>query len=381
MRPTVTAINSTRVSGNGEIAEAQYVPIYHPGTRDERRATAISVTAGQNIQGLDIDVSDSLVPTRRLRGRVVNGLTGQPVLRGNLQIVPREAPAILLIPTGSITNGTFDIGGALPGANYLVADGDSGSALFPFEISDSDLNDLTLTLWPPLAVSGQVRNSNPPSNGDDPSVSAIPVTLRRRPSIHGLADLSAVIPTVVTLANGGGTVVSTPASSQVTSRDGVFTLNGVGPGDYAVDLTLPAGIYLESIQFGARDVLRNGLRIDGTPTASRLDIVIGTRGGTMTGMVGDARNSPVAHAIVVAVPDNNRERTDLFKTTTSDAAGRFEIRGLAPGDYEFLAFEQLEEGAWQSAEAMRAEDGRGRRVRITEGATMAGDLRLIPAQR
>ena len=49
--------------------------------------------------------------------------------------------------------------------------------------------------------------------------------------------------------------------------------------------------------------------------------------------------------------------------------------------FEFLAFEQLEQGAWQSAEAMRAEDGRGRRVRITEGATMAGDLRLIPAQR
>ena len=185
----------------------------------------------------------------------------------------------------------------------------------------------------------------------------------------------------VTIVNGGGTVMTTPASSQVTSREGLFTLNGVGPGDYTVDLTLPVGIYIESIQFGARDVLRNGLRIDGTPTQARLDIVIGTRGGTMSGIVGDARNSPVAHAIVVAVPDNSRDRTDLFKTTTTDAAGRFEIRGLAPGDYEFLAFEQLEQGAWQSAEAMRAEDGRGRRVRIAEGATMAGDLRLIPTPR
>ena len=98
----------------------------------------------------------------------------------------------------------------------------------------------------------------------------------------------------------------------------------------------------------------------------------------MSGTVGDDRNSPVAHAIVVAVPDNNRERIDLFKTATTDASGRFEIRGLAPGDYEFLAFEQLEQGAWQSAEAMRAEEGRGRRVRITEGATEAGDLRVIP---
>ena len=77
----------------------------------------------------------------------------------------------------------------------------------------------------------------------------------------------------------------------------------------------------------------------------------------------------------------NRLKSPGIVCFSALAAGRFEIRGLAPGDYEFLAFEQLEQGAWQSAEAMRAEDGRGRRVRIAEGATMTGDLRLIPAPR
>ena len=388
MRPTVTAINETRVLSNGDTAEAQYVPIYHPGTRDDRRATAISVTAGQNLQGLDIDVRDSLVPTRRLRGRVVNGLTGQPVLRGNLQVIPREAPAILLIPTGTITNGAFDIGGALPGASYLVADGDSGSGLFAFEITDNDLNDLTITVWPPVAIPGQVRSSNPPSNGDDPSVRGIAVSLRRHPAVNGLRDAGQTLSAVMAVREGitvsvreGTTVVGTSATSNVTSRDGAFTLSGVSPGDYSVDLRLPVNAYVESMQFGSRDVLRNGLRIDGPSAQTRLDIVIGTRGGIMSGSVVDARNSPVAHAIVVAVPDSGRERTDLFKSVTADASGRFEIRGLAPGDYEFLGFEQLEQGAWQSAEAMRAEEGRGRRVRIAEGATMAGDARVIPAPR
>lgn len=385
MRPTVTAINSTRVLNNGEIAEAQYVPIYHPGTRDERAATAVSVIAGQNIQGLDIDVSDSLVPTRRLRGRAINASTGQPVSRGNLQILPREAPAILLISSGAISNGTFEIGGALPGANYLVAEGDGLSGLLTFDATDGDLDNVTLTMWPSVQISGQVRSSDPPSNGDDAILRSIAVNLRRNPAINGLPELSPAMRRVDVVSGGTaliGTSVTTTISnlSNVTSRDGTFTLYGLGPGDYAVDLTLPANAYIESMQFGARDVLRNGLRIDGTPTQARLDIVIGTRGGTMSGRVDDARNSPVAHAIVVAVPDNSRERIDLFKTVTTDASGRFEIRGLAPGDYEFLAFEQLEQGAWQSAEAMRAEDGRGRRVRITEGATMAGDLRVIPTR-
>jgi protocatechuate 3,4-dioxygenase beta subunit len=383
MRPTVTAINATRVLNNGEIAESQYVPIYHPGTREERLATAISVAAGQNIQGLDIDVSDSLVPTRRLRGRAINGLTGQPVSRGSLQIIPREAPAILLIPSGTISNGSFEIGGALPGANYLVAEGDGLSGLLTFDAAESDLGNVTLTMWPPVQIAGQVRSSDPPANGNESSVRSVAVNLRRHPSINGLPELLPFMRRVDAQSGGtaliGTSVTTTTANaSNVTSRDGTFTLYGLGPGDYAVDLTLPANAYIESIQFGSRDVLRNGLHLDGVPTPARLDIVIGMRGGTMSGTVVDARNSPVAHAIVVAVPDNNRERIDLFKTVTTDASGRFEIRGLAPGDYEFLAFDQLEQGAWQSAEAMRAEDGRGRRVRITEGATMAGDLRVIP---
>jgi len=380
-RPTVTVINSTRLLNNGDIAEGQNVAIYHPGTPDERKAVAITVMAGQNIQGLDIDVSDSLVRTRRLRGRAINGSTGQPVLRGSLQIVPREPPAILVIPSGQITNGAFDIGGALPGGNYLVAEGDGLSGLLSFDVNDSDLNDVTVTLWPPLEISGQVRTTNASSNGDDPNIRRIAVNLRRNPAVNGLRDPSPGMRLIVNQTNGASVVTSAVPNSNVTSRDGTFTLNGVGPGDYAVDLTLPANTYIESMQFGSRDVLRSGLRIDGVATPTKLDIVIGTRGGTMSGTVVDARNAPVPHATVVAVPDSARDRTDLYKSVTADASGRFDVRGLAPGDYEFLALEQLEPGAWQSAEALRAEDGRGRRMRITEGATMAGDLRLIPAQR
>jgi hypothetical protein len=366
------------MSNGGEIAEAQYVPTYYPGTRDERRATPIAVSAGQNLQGLDIDVSGSLVATRRLRGRVVHGLTGQPVPRGNLQIIPRDAPAILLIPGGTITNGTFDVGGALPGANYLVADGNGLSGLFAFDAGDSDLNDITVTLWPPVQISGQVRRSNATDSGDDLSLRGIAVTVRRSPAVNGLRDSAPAIRPIELQV--GDTIFTAGDLSNLTAPDGTFTLLGLGPGDYAVDVRLPPDAYVESMQFGSRDVLRNGLRVDGPPPQARLDIVIGTRGGTMTGAVLDTRGAPAPDATVVALPDV-RDRVDLFKTVTADESGRFEIRGLAPGDYEFLAVEQLEQGAWQSADEMREAEGRGRRVRITEGATIGGDLQLIPAAR
>ena len=380
-RPTVTAISSTRVLATGEIVEAQNVAIYHPGTRHERNATPIQVTAGQNVQGLDIDVSDSLVRTRRVRGRAINGATGQPIRNGSLEIVPRDAPAILAMPLGTIVNGSFEIAGALPGGNYLVADGEGVSGLLAFDIDDADLNDVTLTMWPPVQLRGQVRSSMPPANGDDPAVRRVAVSLRRRPAVNGLREPGSMSAGRIIMQPDGTVISQLSVNNNVTASDGTFTLGGIGPGDYAVDVTLSANTYVESIQFGSRDVLRNGLRIDGTPTPTRLEIVVGTRGGTMSGRVVDARNSPVPHATVVAMPDIARDRTDLFKTVTADASGRFEIRGLAPADYEFLALEQLEQGAWQSAEALRDAEGRGRRVRITEGATMAGDLQLIPAPR
>jgi len=377
-RPTVTAITSSRLLDSGEVVEGQHVAIYFPATRDERRASPIAIRAGQTVQGVDIDLSDSLVRTRRLRGRVLNGVTGQPT-RANLEIVPRDAPAILAIPSGTAgADGVFDLGGALPGPNYLVVDAPDGSGLVPIDVADADVNEMAVTVWPPVQISGQIRSDAPSADGTDPSASGISVGLRRDPSVNGLRDPSPRLALQIDPQSGRGAAVT--GGSNVSSPNGVFTLNGIPPGDYAITVATRGDSYIESIQFGTRDVLRSGLHVEGPPPRALLDVVIGTRGAVVSGSVLNDRRQPAINAVVVAVPETARERLDLFKSGRTDDSGRFEMRGLAPGDYEILAWEAIEPGGWLNPDVLRTDEGRGRRLHIAEGGRSTADLRAIPSR-
>ena len=370
MRPTVTAINATRVTPDGEVIESQYVPIYYPGTRDESLAQPITVAAGQHLQGFDIDVAESLLRTRRVRGQVLDGTTGLPVTRASLEIIPRDAPAIMLVSGGNASpDGRFDLGGAWPGANHLVVNG--GAALVPFEVADADVNGLTVTLWPPVSIPGLIRTAA--GDADPGVVGGITISLRRTPAVNGVRDPG---PVVTPISQSGAAAVRFSAAP-ISDADGRFTLSGIRQGDYAIVASLRGDAYIESAQFGGRDVLRRPLRIDG-PAQGRLEIVIGTDAASVGGTIVDGRAGSVAGATVVLVPDQGRDRMDLFKSATTDALGRFELRGVAPGDYELFAWDHMEPGAWMDPEVLRMEEGRGRRIRAAAGARITGEYRLIP---
>src|SRR5262245_41027276 len=67
--------------------EEEYIPIYYPGTIDVQSATPINLPAGAVFSGLDLTVA--AVRTVRIRGRVINGATGQPARNANLSLQPR----------------------------------------------------------------------------------------------------------------------------------------------------------------------------------------------------------------------------------------------------------------------------------------------------
>ena len=81
---------------------------------------------------------------------------------------------------------------------------------------------------------------------------------------------------------------------------------------------------------------------------------------------------------LVAGPEaGNRRRSDLYRRTSTDAQGRFTVTGLAPGDYTFYAWDDVERGAWESPEFMRAFAGRGRFVRLREGNNDPLELSVV----
>jgi hypothetical protein len=96
-----------------------------------------------------------------------------------------------------------------------------------------------------------------------------------------------------------------------------------------------------------------------------LDLVIAGPGGTVEGIVRDARDRPGAGSQVVLVPTGERrENPSAFQTAFADEAGRFSIRGVPPGDYGVLAWEDVPEGAWLNAEFLSDFETRMERLHI-----------------
>ena len=74
---------STNLAKPGEA----YVPVYYPGTADPQSASRIDVRPGADVRGIDFILAG--VTTRKVRGTVFNGVTGQPADIANVQLVPR----------------------------------------------------------------------------------------------------------------------------------------------------------------------------------------------------------------------------------------------------------------------------------------------------
>jgi hypothetical protein len=139
--------------------------------------------------------------------------------------------------------------------------------------------------------------------------------------------------------------------------------------------------YVKSIRLGNADVLNGGLHLDRQPDAP-LEILIGTTPGTLEGVVVNDSRVPVPNVTVALVPDAaRRARFDLYRSATSDAAGRFRIADVPPGDYTALAFDGIESGEWQSAEFVAPYEGRGKPVRVVDGAPATVELIALPPAR
>jgi hypothetical protein len=111
-----------------------------------------------------------------------------------------------------------------------------------------------------------------------------------------------------------------------------------------------------------------------------LDILISPNGGQVDGAVNGPKQQSMTGARVVLVPDErHREQSSLFKTVTTDQYGHFTIKGITPGDYKLLAWEQIETGAYQDPEFLKLYENDGEAITIREGSHENRQLKLIPA--
>src|SRR5262245_50918408 len=372
---------TSRPVGNGAAEDEASVPIYFPTTPDGERALAIDLQRGAEYRDVDINV----MPTRtfHVRGTVLNAPPppaagagpaagprgGGP---GGFQNAVRLTP---LTPNGSLystaidaNSGTFDFPKVVPGGYvaYLFIDGMTIRSSIDVRNGDVDGVLLPVTSGVNIPVRVSFEGEPPPKL---PDLRSLTPTLWRDPTLLNAPSMPATASSsaLQNIAPGDYRVYVTPI---------LPPLNGANPVVFP-----PAwqNAYVKSIRLGDVDVLNGGLRFS-TPPTEPLEIVVAANPGTLQGRVLNDRGEPMPSAVVTLfseLPAVRIFRTDMYKVTSTDTAGRFQVQGLPPGNYKVFAWENVENGAWMDPELLARYENWGQPVRIEEGKSLSVDLPII----
>jgi protocatechuate 3,4-dioxygenase beta subunit len=364
-----------RILPTGETLEETFRFVYFGGTTDPARAVPLNLPPGGNLGAVDIPYAAGRMKNLHIRGKVIDGTTGNPAAGAAVRLVPRIFSSHLIVPT-TTTNaaGEFDLTGAVAGSYQLyflgaqvpprpAAPGTPPPppppplvAMVPIELAEKDVENITVTINLGSTINGRISIDGQEAIGD-PGFSRMRVMIEPVPSGIAMGQVQTVTP----------------------SADGSVKIENVWPGTFRILMSSsPPNTYVKSMTLGFTDLLNQPIAVP-LQTAGTLDIVLGTDTAGVSGRVTTERQEPASNVKVALVPNAPlRGRGDLYKSVTTDAAGSFSISSVAPGDYRIFAWEDVEDGAWRDPEFLRLDETRGRALRVDARKSQSVAITAIP---
>jgi protocatechuate 3,4-dioxygenase beta subunit len=333
--------------------EEAYPITFYPNARQISEATPIDIAPGAHVGNLDFHMRK--VAAYHIRGHVAGQTGGQPQTLDQLIV---EAPGTRsggIYQMGLQADGSFDIPGVVNGpydvsyTHRRVGKSDTRYPTQSIHVADTDVNDLVFTAGPEIEVSGTISVEGP-----QPDKLNIYVALEPSNSAFSMGGMSA--------ADGSFHIASVPM--QLCHLDLRFP---------------PEGYYVESIRLGDREVRDSDIDFSNGADAP-LNIVLASGGGTIDGNVQTANGQPSAGTeVTLARSDGYAGRSDLLKRATTDAAGNFHIKDVAPGDYRVYAWEIDLDQSPRSAEFRNLFDGQSAAVTVGPNSKTSVQVNVILA--
>jgi hypothetical protein len=339
-----------------------YPATYYPGTTEFETGIPVSVQAGNETDHIDIDLKP--VHAVRVRGLLLDLDSNKPPQDGWVMLVPRSAdPAARGTALSALTassysaslagaQGRFEIDGVPSGSYWAIGKvpDENGGRIgrVSVEVGETDIEELRVGVGADVDVHGRLSL--------DPG---------------GVCDFSKVVVSLYPQEPLISFHEEEPGSA------GSFVLRGVEPGSYRVGIQgLPPGYYLKSARLGGGEVLDTGLTVEAATSATALDIVLGSPGGSLSGLV--LNDDAPAQATVCLVPNaQRRDRRDLYLRNQTRGDGSFSLTGIAPGDYKAFAFASVDLRAIFNASWLQGYESKGESVHVEEGQSQSVRLQLI----
>jgi hypothetical protein len=341
-------------------------PVYYPQVSDPADALPFVLDDGVNLAGIDIRIPKrELYSVRFTVSESSVSDTTIPLLyvvrqsRTGLQTVEINNRAEGLVK--KITSDTYMVVGLAPGSYEISYSPDSLGREFGqvhVDIVNRDVDAGKLVVRPTSTIQGRVQASSGITL-DQNLLGKLRIRVQPLEGPEFLRSLFFTLPMPL-------------------EKDGTFTLHDLAPRRYQFQVTgLPPDAYVASARYGGRNVLNGGLLVDGS-SSGLLDVFLSSPGGTVAGVVQDAKGDVVADSDVALVQLPARGETVVpAMTTRADQYGRFSLRGVSPGEWTILAWEDVESGAYLNSEFVKGLERRAMKVKVDVGTDTNVNVRVL----
>jgi hypothetical protein len=334
-----------QVHGNAVGAEQEYVTTYYPQTAKLGTASAIDVTPGAQISGINITLMRGA--TVQISGQIKSEAAINPA-RTYIELSGWDSERMVAVVD---SKRGFRFNGIPPGSYFLfaLALGDKRySARIPIEVADQNIDGMEVILQPPATVQGRVV-------------------------FEEKVDSKSKVPMLTIMSTTG--MEAKPVDVQ---DDLTFKVDGLTPGSYRLHVDGVSNTYIKRIRVGEQDGPEAPFDII-PGAAGELTVFLSPNAGVIEGSVKNAKDEPAPSVLVTLIPEASR-RTRLHKIAITDQNGHFKIEGIIPGEYKIYAWEQIEEGSYEDPDFMKAHESEGEKVSIKESTHETMQLRVIPAE-
>jgi protocatechuate 3,4-dioxygenase beta subunit len=337
------------------------VPVYFPSATSAEQAAVVELAAGDERQGIDIQMVKARV--YEVSGRVIPPASwtadavGKSVrTMGSVMLFSARGNMFTSVGgTGSIDpTGRFSLKNVAPGSYNLMANLANARTQghLKVEVLQSDVNNLEVQFHSPVTVSGVLKTPDKV----EPS--------RFRVMLSGVNMFAGSIQ---------GTV----------DAKGAFKLENVAPELMTLRvMSSEASAFVQSVRLDGQDVDMDGFQVrpvDG----SQLEIVIANNGGTIDGVVKAANDTEHESATIVLWPSVELTapiKPSLVRMGRSAAQGKFQLQGIRPGRYLLAAFDSgivTSPTGMPDEEILRSARSKAQSVTIDAGSKVTQDLKSL----
>ena len=312
---------------------------FYPGTANAAEASRVTVSAGQDVSGVDFAAAAVQLAELRVQIAASAGAKAASV-SARLQTVGAPPGGVsgykddsdivhfMSVPPGDYWATAVAVATAGAAPEYAIA---------KLTVAGGDARTLTLTTEKATIVIGRL----------EVDAGQLQVTKPLEVVAHAVG---------IELPSISGGVAAGDTAARV-APDGTFSFPSLyGPRMFRVP-NLPAGWALSGVFLDDTPITDAVTEFRQAPTPQTLRVVVTSRLGSLEGKVTDATRTAASGARVVVFSQDERLwmfRSRHVHSVLAGADGSFAIAGLLPGRYLACAIDELNEGDWFDPDVLRS---------------------------